>query len=111
MKTENKNLSQSVSSLPADLQKYGFWNELKALSFVKAIYLFGSRARGDCRAKSDIDIAIDCTGATECQWQILLYIIENADTLLGIDVVRYDTLDNSSFKQKINKDRVVVYEK
>jgi len=60
--------------------KYTFWSELKALSFVSAIYLFGSRSRGDYRAKSDIDIAIDYTGATECQWQTLLDIIENADT-------------------------------
>ena len=111
MKVDNKILGEPALSLPSDLRKYTFWNQMKALSFVKAIYLFGSRARGDYRPKSDIDIAIDCTGATECQWQTLLDLIENADTLLGIDVVRYDTLSNSDFKKKIDRDRVIVYEK
>jgi len=45
------------------------------------------------------------------EWQKILDIIEDADTLLGIDVVRYDSLNDSLFKSKIDESRVVIYEK
>ena len=32
---------------------------------VRAVYLYGSRARGDCSPQSDIDIAIDAPGLTQ----------------------------------------------
>lgn len=103
-------MSISKLTLPVDIAQYGFWHKLAALPFIKAIYLFGSRARGDARPKSDIDLAVDCPGASFQQWQEVLDIVEDADTLLGIDVVRYDHLGDSVFKHKIDESRVVVYE-
>ena len=69
---------------------YRFIDDLKALPFVQAIYLFDSRARGDARPRSDIDLAIQCPGATIQQWQQVLNVVEQADTLLAIDCVRLD---------------------
>jgi uncharacterized protein len=100
----------SKLNLPVDIALYGFWHKLVALPFVKSVYLFGSRARGDARSKSDIDLAVNCPDASFQQWQEVLDIIEDADTLLGIDVVRYDHLGDSVFKHKIDESRVVVYE-
>jgi predicted nucleotidyltransferase len=42
------------------LTDYHFLQEIAALDVVDAIYLFGSRARGDNRERSDIDIAVLC---------------------------------------------------
>ncbi len=39
---------------------YQFIERLKNLPFVDEIWLFGSRARGDHKKKSDINIAIVC---------------------------------------------------
>lgn len=65
---------------------------MAALPFVEAIWLYGSRARGQHRERSDIDLAISAPGASEAQWQQVLNLVEDADTLLQIDCVRLDTL-------------------
>lgn len=44
---------------------YQFLEKLKNLTFIQEIWLFGSRARGDHRHKSDIDLAILCNNPTE----------------------------------------------
>lgn len=74
------------------LESYGFFRALCALPFVEAVWLFGSRARGTARARSDVDLAILCPGASEAEWGEVLRIVEEPDTLLAIDVVRFDAL-------------------
>ena len=67
-----------------------FLRKIAALPFVDAIYLFGSRARGDHRERSDIDIAILCPEANENDWQSIIELIDDTDTLLPIDCIRLD---------------------
>jgi len=50
------------------LNDYLFLQKIAALPFVDAIYLFGSRARGDHRERSDIDLAVFCRAANENDW-------------------------------------------
>ncbi|MEH8154834.1 nucleotidyltransferase domain-containing protein [Aeromonas caviae] len=89
---------------------YDFVSQLAALPFVEAIWLFGSRARGDHRERSDIDLAIECPDASEAQWQQVLAIIDEADTLLPIDCVRLDEESpQSPLYQTILRDRVPLY--
>ena len=102
---------KKIQNAPNDVVRYGFWNKIIALPFVKSVYLFGSRARGDARPKSDIDIAVNCLEASAQQWQQVVDIIDDADTLLGIDVVRYDSLSDGLFKHNIDENKVVIYEK
>ena len=73
-----------------NLPNYKFTENIKSLPFVEEIYLFGSRARGDNRSRSDIDLAISCPKATDDEWQKVRDIVENADTLLEIDCVRLE---------------------
>ena len=72
---------------------YHFIDRLKALPFVEAVYLFGSRARGDNRERSDIDLAIKLRENNIENWRKVMGIIENADTLLEIDCVNMDDAD------------------
>lgn len=89
---------------------YKFIDKLKKLSFVKEIWLFGSRARGDCQERSDIDIAIVCPNATDSDWLEVNHIIENADTLLKIDCIRLDKNNMSiEFYNNILKDKKAIY--
>ena len=93
--------SQSIH----DIRQYRFIDILKKLPFVKKVILFGSRARGDQQSRSDIDLAIDCPGVTQDQWQKILNIVDEADTLLLIDCVNLAKADER-FKKNILKDGV-----
>lgn len=92
-----------------DLKKYNFIEKIKKLDFVKEVWLFGSRARGDNEDKSDIDLAIVCKeNTTDFDWNKIIDIIENRDTLLMVDFVRFDKLNNGKFKDNILKDKKVL---
>ncbi len=94
------------------LPAYEFMGKLKALPFVEAIYLYGSRARGTHRPRSDIDIAILCPTASTSEWHQVNDIIENADTLLEIDCLRLDKEPaESRLRQQIEQDKKVIYER
>lgn len=91
--------------------EYRFLEQIKKLPYVEAIYLFGSRARGDADDKSDIDLAIVCPSADDRDWLKLVDAVENADTLLKIDCVRLDKLEDERLKREIERDKVVLYER
>jgi predicted nucleotidyltransferase len=92
-----------------DITDYKFVKQLKALAFVEEIWLFGSRARGDNQDRSDIDIAVICPKATDNDWLLVLGIIEEADTLLKIDCVRFDTLqEDDPLKSNILRFKTVL---
>lgn len=91
---------------------YRFMERLKTLSFIEAIYLYGSRARGEQSSRSDIDLAIQCPSASQRDWLRVLEIVEEADTLFEIDCVRLDELhDGDRLKQRILKQRKTLYQK
>ena len=95
-----------------DISSYAFLKKLEKLPFIEKIWLYGSRAREDSRDRSDIDLAIECPDATFLDWQNVLDVIENADTLLKIDCIRLDDLDpNSSFKKNILEDKKLLFQK
>ena len=95
-----------------DLSKKKFYVQLSALPFVDKIILYGSRARGDFQPRSDIDLAILCPDASRQDWQTILTIIDEADTLLMIDCIQYDTLvPDNSLKKAIDRDGIILYEK
>jgi predicted nucleotidyltransferase len=95
-----------------DITTYSFYQKLTQLPFVEKVILFGSRANGTFRPKSDIDIAIFCPSADIYQWNDVLNIVENADKLLSIDCVNLNDLpSNSALKDNIEKNGIVIYEK
>lgn len=95
-----------------NIENYQFISHLKQLPFVEEIWLFGSRARGDHQERADIDLAIVCPLASDKEWFDLLTIIENADTLLKIDCVRFDRLSpHNKLRENILKDKKVLYGK
>lgn len=108
---KEKNIDVSVS-LVKKLIPYHFIDDLKDLSFVKKIILFGSRARGDNGPKSDIDLSIECDSIENQDWLKVIEIIDNADTLLKIDCIRLNTVPIlSELNKNILKEGRVLYAK
>lgn len=94
-----------------DVSSYEFIKKLQVFPFVEAIFLFGSRTQNKHSKFSDIDLAISCPKATTQEWQKVLDIVDNADTLLKIDCVRYDEIVGQKFKAEIDQTKQVIYDK
>ena len=74
----------------------------------RRLVLFGSRARGDCRQGSDIDLRIDKGAIRGFQLGGLLADLEDA-LGLPVDLIPTGSLD-SRFLSDIQKDEVLLYE-
>lgn len=71
------------------------------------VILFGSRARGDNRERSDIDIAV--SGGNTAEFSV--GIDEEIHTLLMFDVVNLDGTVQPELRRSIEEEGVVLYEK
>ena len=101
----------AVHPLP-NLPHYRFVEKIAALPFVEAIVLYGSRARGDARDRSDIDLAISAPKADAEQWQHILDLIDDADTLHHVDCVRLDALSaDDRLRRNITADGISIYQR
>lgn len=95
-----------------EIKQRDFFKRLQAMECIEKIILYGSRARADHKERSDIDLAIVCPQASDNDWFEITEIIDDADTLLKIDCVRFDKLkDTNPLKQSIIRDGVILYQK
>ena len=74
---------------------------------IEKVILFGSRARGDFRRTSDIDIAV--TGGDIAR--IALDVDEETSTLLEYDIVNLDRDMQDELRESIEKEGRILYEK
>lgn len=85
------------------------WDEIILLAKqhgIKKLILFGSRARGDFKKTSDIDLAVS-GGETA---SFLLDIDEDTSTLLKYDIVNLDGYVEPELLDSIRREGVVIYE-
>lgn len=71
------------------------------------VILFGSRARGDFKERSDIDLAVSGGQIAAFTFDVE----EETDTLLKYDVVNLDGAVQPELLTEIQKDGIVLYEK
>ena len=82
-------------------------------SSIKRVWVFGSYARNEADLDSDLDLIVDLDNALE---------IERFDTVLGMDVDvltlksydrkrQSDLRFNKNFVSRVDKERILVYEK
>lgn len=86
-----------IEEIVALAKKYG----------LNKVILFGSRARGDFKSRSDIDLAVsggDCV-------RFSLDVQESTSTLLFFDVVNLDAAVQKELLDSIEKEGVCIYEK
>lgn len=85
-------------------------SEFKKSNIEKAI-LFGSRARGNYKYNSDIDLAIIFTNNDSDNYIKTLTKLEELYTLCKFDVIDYNKITNIKLKEEIDKDGIIIYEK
>ena len=81
--------------------------EVRRFPEVRAAYLYGSRARGDFKPQSDIDIAIDAPGMTPQNFAQLWSAIDALPIAYPLDCVWLQALPESRLKTQIERDGVV----
>ena len=81
--------------------------QLAKKNCVEKVILFGSRARGDFRRTSDIDIAV--TGGDFARFA--LDVDEETSTLLEYDIVNLDRDMQDELRESIEKEGRILYEK
>ena len=84
--------------------------EIRALAKkynIRRVILFGSRARGDFKRTSDIDLAV--RGGDFCRFA--LDVDEETQTLLEFDIVDLDGTLHEELLESIRKEGRILYEK
>lgn len=79
-------------------------NVLISSRFAGTVLLFGSRARGDCRDNSDIDLAIAGEATVT-----LMRSLKDAGGLYKVDVVLLSELNNENLREEIDRDGICIY--
>ena len=74
---------------------------------IQKVILFGSRARGTNRERSDVDLAVSGGNIRDFRFDLE----EEAQTLLMFDVVDLDHHISVELQKEIERDGVVIYEK
>jgi len=74
---------------------------------IEKVILFGSRARGDYKERSDIDLAF-CGGSSS---HFILDVDETTSTLLEFDIVDLDKPVRKELLESIKREGVVLYQK
>jgi predicted nucleotidyltransferase/predicted DNA-binding protein len=84
--------------------------QVRGISAIEKAILFGSRALGDATPRSDVDIALSCPDITPKQWLGIAEAVQEAETLVDVDVVWLEEAP-PSLRDEISKTGRVVYER
>lgn len=83
----------------------------KKYKSVEKVLLFGSRARGNFKKTSDIDLAVFSKDISSKDFNLLIDEINQINTAHSFDVVHYEKTYKEALKNSIKRDGVVLYER
>ncbi len=86
------------------------YNAFVKYPMVEEVILFGSRAKGDFKNGSDIDLAIKGhENLKNTAWEISSYLNETLPIPYTIDVLDYNNLKNESLKNHIDRVGIIFF--
>jgi predicted nucleotidyltransferase len=91
-----------LATIIAIIQKY---------PYVRLVHLFGSRAKGNYRPGSDIDLAIMNEGLDPKTMMRMAEDFSESSLPYKVDVVHFETLQHEAFKDHIQRVGIGIYEK
>ncbi len=82
-----------------------------------AVYLFGSYARGDATAESDVDLLVDLSGSSLRGLMLSRLYLDLEDALgVKVDLVTLDSLEQPTefrsdryFRENVQRERKMIY--
>ena len=83
-------------------------NLFKSFDSLDEVYIFGSRARGDYKEGSDIDLAIKVKDDIKLR---LLNKLEDIRCILKFDVVDINNIGNEKLLENIKNEGILIYKK
>lgn len=93
-----------------DFREYPFFRKLTELTFVDAIYVYGSYANNDSDVRSNINLAILCPEAIDNEWRLVTQIVNNAEPMVTVEVIRWDkTPIGSPFQAQIDRNKMPIF--
>ncbi len=78
---------------------------------VQAVWIYGSRARGDYRPGSDIDLAIVAPHISAERFAALFGELEALPIAFPMDVLRWEEVTDPGLKENIRNERLPIYER
>ncbi|MEE0699854.1 MAG: nucleotidyltransferase domain-containing protein [Bacilli bacterium] len=84
-------------------------NTIKKFGIKKAI-IFGSRARGDYKNNSDIDLAIIFNNDDKDNFIKLQTKLEELETLYKFDIIDFSSLKDEKLKKEIKKEGIIIFQ-
>lgn len=84
-------------------------NAFRRFPSVEEVRLFGSRATGNARRASDVDLAIFAPRATSTEWAELCETLEKAPLIYELDLVRAAGTTSERLKDKIEREGIAIY--
>src|SRR5438105_11177988 len=86
-----------------------FVQDIAAHPKVDRVLLYGSRARGDFRDGSDIDLAVDAPTMTQTEWSRLIWRLEDSPYIVKKDIVHLQDITDPDFKKRVLRDAKEVF--
>ncbi|WP_251862432.1 nucleotidyltransferase domain-containing protein [Clostridium sp. Marseille-Q2269] len=84
-------------------------NIISKNSKINKAVIFGSRARGDYKKTSDIDICIYGKDIQNIEINLLEDSLKEIDTPLDFDIVYFYKISKEGLKNNIEKDGILIY--
>ena len=82
-----------------------------AVSGIETVWIYGSRAKGDFRKGSDVDLAVSFGKQNTTAFRTLKSVLEDLPFLYHIDIVDIDALEkNSDFYRELQSTKKPLYE-
>ena len=77
---------------------------------IDRVWIYGSRARGDHRTESDIDLAVDAADMSQDDFSSLRVALDELPIIYRVDVLLLQKVVDKGFQARIQRDRKVFWE-